>query len=315
MNRTFRLTGELRPSWLSILAVLCVFGVACGPADSGEEPMRIVTTGGGDESTACTPGETQACLGPGACDGAQICLSDGSGYGDCDCGAAGTEADDSTATTSGPGTTDPDPGDPGQPNDPTEQPDEQQDTDPQPDASCPNPDSTNWPASSRIIVDSVDWENDRIVLRNVTDSNISLENWAVHLGETLLTLHFVSGFTVPADDTFEIRLREDGTNEATLAYWGGTGPEFDLGYANGDVSVHSDVDALDSPAALEAYVRWGDDPTYPDDNHRDEAAAAGLWANGGGEFVQTSSSDQGVMAVGDVTAPTGYAGVASKCMP
>src|SRR5690606_360393 len=36
----------------------------------------------------CIPGETQACLGPGACSGAQACLSQGQGFGPCDCGGA-----------------------------------------------------------------------------------------------------------------------------------------------------------------------------------------------------------------------------------
>jgi hypothetical protein len=36
----------------------------------------------------CVPGVTQACLGPGACSGAQACLADGSGFGVCDCGSA-----------------------------------------------------------------------------------------------------------------------------------------------------------------------------------------------------------------------------------
>lgn len=49
-------------------------------------------------SSFCTPGQTQVCLGPGRCDGAQACLSDGSGYSACDCGSAslpdgGFEAD------------------------------------------------------------------------------------------------------------------------------------------------------------------------------------------------------------------------------
>jgi hypothetical protein len=39
------------------------------------EPVRV-----------CVPGATQACLGPGACSGAQACLRDASGYGPCDCG-------------------------------------------------------------------------------------------------------------------------------------------------------------------------------------------------------------------------------------
>jgi hypothetical protein len=38
---------------------------------------------------ACTPGQTQACLGPGACNGAQVCASDGKSFGQCDCGPNG----------------------------------------------------------------------------------------------------------------------------------------------------------------------------------------------------------------------------------
>lgn len=34
----------------------------------------------------CVKGTTQACVGPGACTGGQVCLPDGSGYGPCDCG-------------------------------------------------------------------------------------------------------------------------------------------------------------------------------------------------------------------------------------
>lgn len=35
----------------------------------------------------CTPGATEACVGPAACSGGQACLPDGSGFGPCDCGA------------------------------------------------------------------------------------------------------------------------------------------------------------------------------------------------------------------------------------
>ncbi len=43
-------------------------------------------------SRVCTLGETRACVGPGACQGGQICLSDGTGFGSCDCGPAPTPA-------------------------------------------------------------------------------------------------------------------------------------------------------------------------------------------------------------------------------
>jgi hypothetical protein len=38
----------------------------------------------------CFPGSTQACLGPGACQGAQTCREDGARFGACDCGGAVT---------------------------------------------------------------------------------------------------------------------------------------------------------------------------------------------------------------------------------
>jgi hypothetical protein len=54
----------------------------------------------------CIPGATQACLGPGACSGAQACLRDGSGYGPCDCGTTSfASASSSTAIPLAPRTT------------------------------------------------------------------------------------------------------------------------------------------------------------------------------------------------------------------
>jgi hypothetical protein len=41
---------------------------------------------------ACVPGSTQACVGPGACNGGQSCLADGSGYAPCDCGGGSKPA-------------------------------------------------------------------------------------------------------------------------------------------------------------------------------------------------------------------------------
>lgn len=34
----------------------------------------------------CTPGSTQRCVGPGACEGGQSCNAEGTGYSPCDCG-------------------------------------------------------------------------------------------------------------------------------------------------------------------------------------------------------------------------------------
>lgn len=40
----------------------------------------------------CVPGATQRCVGVGACDGGQVCLADGQGFGACDCGGAAAPA-------------------------------------------------------------------------------------------------------------------------------------------------------------------------------------------------------------------------------
>lgn len=36
----------------------------------------------------CVPGASQACVGPGGCQGGQVCLPDGGALGPCDCGGA-----------------------------------------------------------------------------------------------------------------------------------------------------------------------------------------------------------------------------------
>ena len=54
-------------------------------------------------AASCFPGSTQACLGPGACKGAQTCTADGTRFGACDCGsgppAASQESDAGPPTT------------------------------------------------------------------------------------------------------------------------------------------------------------------------------------------------------------------------
>jgi hypothetical protein len=48
----------------------------------------LATCGGSAVSytTACSPGRSVACVGPGACTGYQVCKGDGSGFGPCSCG-------------------------------------------------------------------------------------------------------------------------------------------------------------------------------------------------------------------------------------
>lgn len=63
-----------------------------GDGGASETHPAAVATGAPAPATpppaarACIPGSTQACVGPGKCEGGQSCLPDGTAYGPCDCG-------------------------------------------------------------------------------------------------------------------------------------------------------------------------------------------------------------------------------------
>jgi len=87
-----------------LCVVFCVstafFGFACSGGGTGTTSSR----------TDCTPGATQACLGTGACQGAQVCSADGLGWEACQCGSVpnndggSSGTDTGTSTSGGPGT-------------------------------------------------------------------------------------------------------------------------------------------------------------------------------------------------------------------
>jgi hypothetical protein len=76
-----------RPDWLGELVVAC--GQPPEPAPLEAAPAPAATPSTLAPGQLCIPGITQACLGPGACRGAQACLPDGRGFGACDCGTPG----------------------------------------------------------------------------------------------------------------------------------------------------------------------------------------------------------------------------------
>lgn len=65
--------------WKAFGAVLLMATLAASACGSDES---------GGSSSKCSQGATRACLGPGACDGAQSCDADGT-WSACDCGGAG----------------------------------------------------------------------------------------------------------------------------------------------------------------------------------------------------------------------------------
>ncbi|MEZ4225334.1 MAG: hypothetical protein R3B13_30565 [Polyangiaceae bacterium] len=56
------------------------------PVPTSPLPPVEAAADAGAPATACVPGSTQECVGPGGCRGGQACLPDGSGFGVCDCG-------------------------------------------------------------------------------------------------------------------------------------------------------------------------------------------------------------------------------------
>lgn len=98
------------PAWLGA-GLLAAAMVGCGEdetapttdaGDAGGEGTKADTAGVGDKpERVCVPGETQHCLGPGACEGAQTCLEQGTGWGICDCGSSSGGAGGQTAVGAG----------------------------------------------------------------------------------------------------------------------------------------------------------------------------------------------------------------------
>lgn len=64
---------------------------SANPAPVAKQPKQTGTSSAPDPAQpgrACTPGATQACVGPGACQGGQFCTPDGMAFSSCDCGKA-----------------------------------------------------------------------------------------------------------------------------------------------------------------------------------------------------------------------------------
>lgn len=95
-NSGFRITGTHRLE----CAMIPVDAQGNPLAQPGGEPQEDADAGAPEAAAPqperfCAPGQTQECVGPGACAGGQSCLPDGSGFGPCDCGPgdAGAGAD------------------------------------------------------------------------------------------------------------------------------------------------------------------------------------------------------------------------------
>jgi hypothetical protein len=57
-------------------------------AEQPTQPGTSAARNPAQPGQACTPGATQACVGPGGCQGGQFCTPDGMAFSSCDCGKA-----------------------------------------------------------------------------------------------------------------------------------------------------------------------------------------------------------------------------------
>lgn len=74
---------------VTLLCLLACKEVRRAPVDGadGGTSVQNGSSGTGNNGPQCVAGDTQECVGPGACAGAQECLPDRSGWSECDCGS------------------------------------------------------------------------------------------------------------------------------------------------------------------------------------------------------------------------------------
>lgn len=83
------------------VALACSSGSTGG--GDGDDDGGSGSGRGGKPSQVCAPASPAPCIGPGACDGTEYCVADGSGFGPCICGVAtgGTTGAGGTASLGG----------------------------------------------------------------------------------------------------------------------------------------------------------------------------------------------------------------------
>jgi formylglycine-generating enzyme required for sulfatase activity len=79
--------GAMKTSVPRFLVVAAFLASACS-SSGGTDNAAGGTGGQAGASGVCVPGQSIACVGPGVCDGWQVCSADGRSYGECLCGPA-----------------------------------------------------------------------------------------------------------------------------------------------------------------------------------------------------------------------------------
>jgi hypothetical protein len=144
------------------------------------------------------------------------------------------------------------------------------------------------PRDVRIIIEAVDFTNDVIFIRNVT--NLTGSNETIDFSDAWRVAHNTSGATLigardlPPGGRMRIHLRKSGFNRATDTYLNLGGSAFDLTACGGELAIQDRTgqDTLEwsnRPGNIEAFVRWGNRNVFASASatFNDEAFDAGVW--------------------------------------
>lgn len=160
--------------------------------------------------------------------------------------------------------------------------------------------------AQEIIIYSVDYETNEIVLRNVSAGTVTINNtWDIcrpFAYQTLPTITLAAGAEVT------VHMTASGTNTATDVFL--NNPTFDV-QASDELMLYR-IAALHQQNNIEAYLRWG--PAAPT-VRQSEAVAVGLWSTG--DTVTLCGNHKGFAATGDIRRAAGFTSIAAgtTCTP
>jgi len=155
---------------------------------------------------------------------------------------------------------------------------------------------------TRVAFASIDFENNRVVIQNATETPISFAadgGWSMANGTR--TEDLPADFTLAGNARVTLHLTETGTDDAEHIYLhlGGGSARFNA--ERGEFAVFSapkPSGPFNNPAEIEAFVRWGGPPRGTTDSYSATAEASGLWTTG--TFVATDAVAAGLIATGSI---------------
>lgn len=166
--------------------------------------------------------------------------------------------------------------------------------------------NTGSSQAQEIIIYSVDFETNEMVLRNVSAGAVTINNtWDICRPFSYQTLPTVM---LGAGADLTVHMTASGTNTATDIFL--NNPNFDV-QASDELMLYR-VAAGHAQNNIEAYLRWG--PSAPT-RRQSEAVAVGLWSTG--DAVAICGSHKGFAATGDVRRAAGFTSIVggTSCTP